>query len=160
MRTCPYCAEEILAKAIKCKHCGERLDSPSKASGSRTVNPLGVLLFLVGLGLAVYFYAVYDTSVAVPEQTVAGMRVGGGRVNNLGLMQNRNLGMMAGGGMFLAGILLMALAPGAKRPDGQEEALSRSITPFGGLAPEQRSWVVIGLLVLVVGCVIFVVTKF
>ena len=23
VRTCPYCAEEVQVKAIKCKHCGE-----------------------------------------------------------------------------------------------------------------------------------------
>lgn len=27
-KQCPYCAETILAAAIKCKHCGERIDAP------------------------------------------------------------------------------------------------------------------------------------
>lgn len=29
-KRCPYCAEEILADAVKCKHCGEWLSKPSQ----------------------------------------------------------------------------------------------------------------------------------
>ncbi len=44
---CPFCKEEIRADALKCKHCGERLDIPEKSSA--TAGCLGFLLGPVGL---------------------------------------------------------------------------------------------------------------
>jgi len=30
-KKCPFCAEKILADAVKCKHCGELLNKPQEA---------------------------------------------------------------------------------------------------------------------------------
>ena len=44
---CPYCKEEILASATKCKHCGSNLTEPEKSNA--LAGCLGLLLGPVGL---------------------------------------------------------------------------------------------------------------
>ena len=46
--TCPYCREEILAGAVKCKHCGEFLTrvQPKRGDGAAAV----MSFFIPGLG--------------------------------------------------------------------------------------------------------------
>jgi len=38
-RRCPFCAEEIRIEAIKCKHCGERLDGAAPVTGGVRSTP-------------------------------------------------------------------------------------------------------------------------
>lgn len=70
----------------------------------------GLLLLLGGCVGVLYFYG-QDTSVAVPESSFGGINIGGGRVNNIGLMQERQNGLMVSIGAAIVGAILMALAP-------------------------------------------------
>ena len=38
-KKCSFCSEEILAAAIKCKHCGEFLDGRNREAAQESVNP-------------------------------------------------------------------------------------------------------------------------
>jgi len=55
------------------------------------------LLVLVGACLACFFLLFFDTSVATPM----------GRLNNLGLIQDRNNGIYVGGFLILIGVILL-----------------------------------------------------
>lgn len=55
-KPCPYCGEEILAVAVKCKHCGSTLNGPASAARSQFGMRPGfviagaVIVILMGVG--------------------------------------------------------------------------------------------------------------
>jgi len=67
---------------------------------------LAKILLIGGLICGIYFLLFFDTSVQVPEQEFMGQTFGGERVNNIGLMQDRQNGIYLGFGAAAVGLVL------------------------------------------------------
>lgn len=77
------------------------LERTSRASPRGPLTILGWLLLVGGLCVAAYFFFVYDTTVSTQSTYIPGYGgLGGGRVHNIGLQQDRLLGCI--GGMIAA----------------------------------------------------------
>src|SRR4051794_16621515 len=93
--TCPECTKEVSDRATACPHCGFPLTreqtpvAPPKREDSGEADvwfDFGILLVIAGAACALYFYFGYSTGVTTAL----------GDFNNLGLMQNRQLGLIGG----------------------------------------------------------------
>jgi hypothetical protein len=76
--------------------------------GQQAAGIIGLFLVVCGLGAAVYFFLAFDTSVEVPVTDLGnGLTVGGQWVNNIGLMADRQNGILVGFGFAAVGGVLM-----------------------------------------------------
>ena len=85
-----------------------------RSEGQVAASIIGLLLLIIGLGVAGYFLLAFDVTVEVPYQDLGyGMTVGGDRVNNIGLMADRQNGIIIGLVLAVGGGILMVI--GRKR---------------------------------------------
>lgn len=100
-KECPYCKEEILEKAIKCKHCGEfleqQLDKPNKVA---LWNP-NVLGFL-SLPLTPIFssYLTYKNWITLKQEEKAYNAKKWLYINTILFILNAFLGLFSGASLY------------------------------------------------------------
>ncbi len=94
---------DLLAAAVESQKKSTGAFSASSPVSSTHV--LGIILLAVGLGMTIYFFAFFDQTVAA----------GTTRVNNLGLMQDRQVGITASIGLTILGTLMALLGGKSKK---------------------------------------------
>jgi len=87
----------------------DKIEIPETAKGS-SMQRLGVFLFLAGLFVSIYYFQFFNTTVETPRQTLFGQEIGGERVHNIGLMQDRQNGLIIGVVIAVAGFVCLILA--------------------------------------------------
>ena len=90
------------------------------------MNIIGALILVAGLVVGIYFWAFFDASVEVPRQKIMGQVIGGERVNNIGLLQQKQTGTFLGFGLAVIGLILALV--GAGKRSGVRARFANKIT--------------------------------
>ena len=127
--SCEDCGREVSRRARTCPHCGAPVDAPEpsqpkatsmiqdalagrsarkrvrkmSSSGSSGFGCLGVFLVFAGILVGGYFLIGYDTTV-IARNLLTGESLG--RVNNIGLMNNRSVAIIVAVGVFVVGAIM------------------------------------------------------
>ncbi len=103
-RKCPFCAEDIKAEAVKCKHCRADLRHPASPAAASPAegkgNPLERSSFIKGLGISILFGIVCIGIGGLITLTVIGSIVG------ITMM------LIGGGAILLSPVMFLALSQG------------------------------------------------
>jgi hypothetical protein len=84
---------------------------PNKKNDNTAMSGWGFLILFAGIAITAYFAFFYDISVDVQSTYISGIgSIGGGSVNNLGLMQNRQMGIICGLAVSFIGVIMMIAA--------------------------------------------------
>lgn len=151
---CPKCSYLMQAHEVECPRCAKLAATPSAAvapvqTSAPSMNPvsagttgimgiIGIILLAFGVLGACFFFFIFNTTVQVPTFEILGTTAGGGYVNNLGLMADRQNGILFSFGIMILGCFLMFMDrsnPGTQPVDQKTKTIViGSATGLGVLA--------------------------
>jgi hypothetical protein len=136
LTSCPDCEKEVSTLASSCPHCGRPMHeadtpawSPAQARQLEEINcrpdqppavspgfmrGLGVLLLLGGIMAGLHYHRM-DTTVLTPSVELFGQTLGGERVHNIGLMEQRRTGITVSIAGTFFGLMLIYFAHNLER---------------------------------------------
>ncbi len=92
---------------IRRHHAESRGKGEEAGSLNKLLEYVGIVMLLGGIAGAVYFFLFFNTTVTTPTIDVSGQSIGGGQVNNIGLMADRQNGLILSIGSSILGTLLL-----------------------------------------------------